>query len=280
LLLILLIYVVAFGAGAAVLYVASSFAHPLLALFIATQIATAVVFISNLIVKNASVYDPYWSVQPPAIIAAMYCHYGLSFQLSHLLILIPLAFWSFRLTLNWIMGFENLCWEDWRYREIKSKTAGYSWLVIWIGIMMMPTCLVFLGTVPVWYILQAEFPNPAILTTGGLVVLLGATLEQLADSQLRRFKAKASSSPFVDDGLWRYSRHPNYFGEILIWLGLFIAGLVNFHFSSIAGVVLITLLFVFISKPMMERHLLNKNAEYAVYQKTVPPIVFWRKIRV
>jgi len=272
---VLLIYVAAFIAGVAILRAVSSLFHPILALFLATIIATAVVFIFNLIFKNASVYDPYWSVQPAALIFGMYCHYGHVFELTHLFVLVPLAFWSFRLTLNWCIGFENMKWEDWRYRNIKEKTRGYSQLIIWLGVMMMPTILVYLGTVPMWNILQTENPNPVFLAAGGLVIFFGAVIQQVADSQLRRYRKRENRTSYIDEGLWRNSRHPNYFGELLIWTGLFIAGFANFHFFNIAGVSLIILLFVFISTPMMERHLLGKNPAYAKYQKTVRPIVFW-----
>ena len=79
-----LIYLVAFGVGAIVLWVLSPLMHPLAALFIANAVATVVVFIFNLALKNASVYDPYWSVQPVFVIAGMYWRYGLSFQLPQL----------------------------------------------------------------------------------------------------------------------------------------------------------------------------------------------------
>ena len=274
LLIILLIYIAAFGAGGMFLWAFSSFPYPLLALFIANVIATVVVFIFNLILKNASVYDPYWSVQPVFIIGAMYRRYGLSFQIPQLLILIPLACWSLRLTLNWIAGFENLDWEDWRYRELKSKNPRLSHFIVFTGIMMMPTCLVFLGTIPVWHLLQAEFFKPVLPAIGGMVILSGVCFEHLADSRMRRYKKNQNRGPYIDEGLWRYSRHPNYLGEILIWAGIFISGLVNFHIFSLAGVLLIALLFIFISIPMMERHVLEKHPEYAVYQKTVRPLVF------
>jgi steroid 5-alpha reductase family enzyme len=285
LLIVTLVYLVAFGIGAFVLWELSSATHsltnplllsltsPLIALFIANVTATIVVFIFNLIFKNASVYDPYWSVQPVFVIAGMYWRYGFSFQLLQLLILIPLALWSLRLTLNWAAGFENMNWEDWRYKKIKLENPRTAQLIVFSGIMLMPTCLVYLGTIPYWYVLQAESLNPLPLSIGGLVILLGTYLEHHADTSMRRYKKNPNRKPYIDEGLWRYSRHPNYLGEILIWVGLFIAGLTNFHPFSLAGVVLIILLFIFISIPMMERHILEKNSEYSVYQKNVRALV-------
>ena len=274
LLFVVFIYVCAFGAGTAVLLLLPVSIHPLLSLFIADAAATVVVFIFNLMVKNASVYDPYWSVQPVFVIGAMYWHYGLPFELTHLLLLVPLACWSFRLTLNWSIGFENMQWEDWRYRRIKANNPRFAQAIVFTGIMMMPTCLVFLGTVPVWYMLHVQSLNPVLPAIGGLVILLGTAIEHRADSRLRRYKKDPNRGPYIDECLWRYSRHPNYLGEILIWVGVFIAGLVNFHLFNVAGIVLITALFVFISIPMMERHMLEKCPEYAVYQKIVPPLIF------
>ena len=274
LLFILLIYIISFGAGTAVLF-AFPRLPPLAALFLADAAATAVVFIFNLLLKNASVYDPYWSVQPIFIIGAMYIYYKLPFQYFHLLVLVPLTFWSLRLTINWISGFENLEWEDWRYRELKSKNPRLSHLIVFIGVMMMPTVLVFLGTVPVWYLLNVQSVSIIFPAAGGVIILLGTFLELFADNQMRRYKRKENRGPYIDEGLWRYSRHPNYLGEILIWTGLFTAGLVNFHILGIAGILLIILLFCCISIPMMERHILEKNQEYAVYRKTVRPLIFW-----
>ena len=140
--------------------------------------------------------------------------------------------------------------------------------------MMMPTCLVFLGTVPVWFFLQAKTFNLILPALGSLLILAGTLIEHFADNQMRHYKKNSNRGPYIDEGLWRYSRHPNYLGEILIWVGIFIAALVNFHLFSFAGVILITLLFIFISIPMMERHVLEKRPEYAVYQKTVWPLIF------
>jgi steroid 5-alpha reductase family enzyme len=282
---ILGVYIAAFGTGVAVLVWAPSSLNPLWALFIADAAATIVVFGFNLISKNASVYDPYWSVQPLLLIAAMFWRYGpllvhcpvctpRIFLFVPLLIVLPLALWSFRLTINWIQGFENLKWEDWRYRALKTQYPRISQLIVFTGIMMMPTCLVFLGTVPLWFFLIADSLNPFPPAIGGCVVLLGTILEHLADSGLRRYKKNPNRKPYIDEGLWRYSRHPNYLGEILVWIGVFIAGLNNFRLINLVGLSLIILLFTCISIPMMERHLLDKIPEYAEYQKTVPMLIF------
>jgi len=273
--IILLVYIAAFGVAGVSLWAFPFYRCPLLALFIADAAATVLVFIFNLVFNNASIYDPYWSVQPLFIIGAMYCRYGLPFQTPQLLVLIPLFCWSIRLTLNWAAGFGGLGWEDWRYREQKTKNPRAAHFIVFTGIMMMPTILVFLGTVPMWHILQAEKPNAALLAAGGAVILAATCLEHFADTQMRRYRKNPGRGSYIDEGLWRYSRHPNYLGEILVWVGLFIAGLVNFHVSSVMGVLLITALFVFISIPMMERHMLQKEPKYAKYQKTVSPLVFW-----
>jgi len=280
LIIVLFIYLMAFSEAVFILWLVSPYFHPLTALFIADAAATIVIFIFSLVLKNASVYDPYWSVQPVFFIGAMYLHYGLGFQAVHLLVLIPLSLWSIRLTFNWASGFENLRWEDWRYREYKTRNPKTAQLIVFTGIMLMPTCLVFLGTVPYWYFLQAENYNLILSAAGGFIILMGTLFEHLADSRLKLHKKNEKRTSYIDEGLWRYSRHPNYLGEIFIWIGLFLAGLVNFHPFSVPGVLLIILLFTCISIPMMERHILEKIPEYAVYKKTVWPLVFGTRKKI
>jgi len=285
LLIVFLIYAVSFGIGAVVVTVLSADGTscltlcltPLSALFIANIAATIMVFIFNLILKNASIYDPYWSVQPLFIIGVIFWRFNPGFQLLHLIVLVPLAFWSLRLTVNWMIGFDNLKWEDWRYKMYKTNYPKIAQLLVFTGIMMMPTILVFLGTIPIWYFLNVqEIQTQGIIFSaiGGLIITSGTLLELFADIQMRRYKARPDRSSFIDEGLWRYSRHPNYLGEILIWVGVFFAGLINFHVINIAGFLLIFLLFRFISIPMMEKHMLEKSAEYADYQKKVNLLFF------
>jgi steroid 5-alpha reductase family enzyme len=270
LLIITIVYVFSFGAGGIALYFLKDVLPPLLNMFIADSIATLMVYVFNLVFRNASVYDPYWSVQPPLLLAGFYLVYRIPFNAAHLLITIPLIFWAIRLTVNWAIGFDNLSWEDWRYRDIKQQYPRHAKLMVFCGIMYMPTCLVFLGVIPLWFVLNAPVGRYLLSGLGGIIIAAGTLLELVADREMKQYKADPARSPCISSGVWKYSRHPNYLGEILVWVGLFIAGLQNFHPLSLPGVLLIMALFITTSIPLMEKHLLARTPSYRDYQRKVP----------
>jgi len=135
--------------------------------------------------------------------------------------------------------------------------------------------MVFLGCLPMIPAFTATGIEYPLLAFVGLVVLLGAVvLAFVADEQLRKIK-KLPHGERKMTGLWQLSRHPNYLGEILTWWGIFFAGLsfgMEFLWTGI-GAVAITLLFVFISIPMMENRLLKKNRDYENYREEVPALL-------
>jgi steroid 5-alpha reductase family enzyme len=273
LLLIVIVYVLSFGAGAAALYLLKGRIPPLVNLFIADTTATVIVYIFNLLFRNASFYDPYWSVQPPLLLAGFYLAYGVPFQALHLWTIIPLILWAIRLTVNWAAGFDNLAWEDWRYRGIKEQNPRYEKLIVFFGIMYMPTCLVFLGVIPLWYMVNTAELKPLLPCLGGIIVLAGTILEFIADREMKRYKADPGRGPYIYSGIWKYSRHPNYLGELLIWTGIFVAGLQNFHLMSLPGMLCMITLFITASIPMMEKHLLARTPLYRGYQRDVPMLL-------
>ena len=92
---------------------------------------------------------------------------------------------------------------------------------------VLPTAIVFLGCLPLWLALAAGArPLGALDALGAALALGGTALEFFADNQLRRFRlASPPPGPILESGLWAWSRHPNYLGEILFWLGLAVFGL-------------------------------------------------------
>ena len=96
-----------------------------LSLLIADVAATVATFIFSLIFKNASVYDPYWSVQPPVLLVAFAI--GRELTLLGVLLLVVVSFWAIRLTANWAYTFGNLTHQDWRKHRAKhSRTPPTS----------------------------------------------------------------------------------------------------------------------------------------------------------
>jgi steroid 5-alpha reductase family enzyme len=275
LMVIVVFYAAAVLAAALVVYFCNKYiANDILLIFTADLCATVVVFIASIIVKNASVYDPYWSAAPPFIVWGFYYAGGAAFTAAHVAVLIPLAIWAVRLTYNWAKGFESLTWQDWRYIKYKQQFPHIYLLINFTGIMLMPTVLVFAGCVPLYYLITGTAHTAALLCGGG-IVLFAAIYQMTADYQLAQFRRNPKNKgKCIDCGLWRLSRHPNYFGEISIWFGVFIASLPNVSWLSPLGCTAILCLFVFVSVPLMENRMLENYPDYAAYKTRVPSTLF------
>jgi len=270
LIIVTAIYIFAIAAAAVTAVLLNGYIESaILILFIADVVATIIVFVFSLIFKNASVYDPYWSVAPLCLMIGYYLLSGAEFSALHLIVILPLVFWAVRLTFNWARGFDNLKWVDWRYENFRKNNPKLFPLISFTGIMLMPTILVFAGMIPFYYIIMGV-TDIAQFILGGSIILAAAIYQTIADEQKLKFrKNPENKGKCIDAGLWRYSRHPNYFGEIMIWWGVFVCSFNNFHLLSLIGAVLITLLFFFISTPMMEKHILLTRPEYKDYQRIV-----------
>lgn len=255
---------------------------PIIIVAAADFAATVVVFIFSVIARNSSVYDPYWSVAPVAI-ALFWLLQPSSDGLAkprHVLIFTLVCLWAIRLTANWAYQWRGLRHEDWRYRDIKHQTGKLYWPVSFLGIHLMPTVLVFLSCLALWPTLSDENTQFVWLDVVAVVITLAAIIiEATADLQMRQFRRdpalKRSTFP---PGLWSVSRHPNYFGEVLFWWGLFLfVPLLYPGFRPVViGPLLVLGLFLSVSIPLMERHLGAEHPEYLEYKRQVPsPFVPW-----
>ncbi len=242
---------------------------------IADIIATAIIFAFSLVTRNSSMYDPYWSVIPPLIVLYLMQRFPEGNDMRQIFILIGASAWAIRLTVNWIRGWTGLNHEDWRYIDLAKKTGKWYWLVSFSGIHLFPTLIVFLGCLPVFYAIK----NPAALGIFdylGLAVCLIATLiELVSDEQMKTFKKTAPKGSIMNKGLWQYSRHPNYFGEILFWVGLFVFAIpfsITSDYWVALGWISMVILFVFISVPMMDERSLENKPGYKEHMEKIPAL--------
>ena len=113
---------------------------------------------------------------------------------------------------------------------------------------------------------------------GAVLWSVGFAFEAVADRQLRRFRAETRQrGRIMDRGLWKYSRHPNYFGETVLWWGFgLIACAIPFGFLTLVGPALMTWLIVRVSGVTMLERLMSKSRPgYAAYVKRTPAFVPW-----
>lgn len=244
-----------------------------LALLIADVIGTIIIFIFSLIFKNASVYDPYWSVQPPVILIAFATIEKMSAYAF--LLIIVVSFWAIRLTLNWAYTFDNLNHQDWRYTMLKEKTKAFYPIINFVGIHLVPTLVVYGCILPGVYAIRQSYEINLLSVLFLCVSLFAVVLQGTADMQMHKYR-KTRKTTFIRDGLWKYSRHPNYLGEILMWwgIGLSVFFATSYEWFLLIGAIFNTSLFLFVSIPMADKRQSRKNgfAEYKIQTRMLLPI--------
>ena len=279
---VMVAYALALGAALAVGWAVRG-QHPIVVAALADVAATAVVFCFSLGYDNSSVYDPYWSLAPLPIAAYWASLNPDAPEARGTLVLLLVTAWGLRLTANWALRWHGMHDEDFRYREIRGRTGRLYWPASFVSIHLMPTAWVFLAMLPLYPALARPAPGLGPLDALALCVTVAAiAVEAVADLQLRRFlRTRQDAEAVLETGLWAYSRHPNYFGEVLFWWGLYLFGLASgpgWAWTGL-GALSITLLFVLVSIPWMDRRMLSRHPGWAAHQASTSALVPWPRRR-
>lgn len=265
------------GAAAAVTAQALAGRHPIGVALAADLVATVVVFAVSMLVDNASVYDPYWSVAPPVVAAGWALTADGGVGARQALVVGLIAVWAVRLTGNWAYGWRGLGHEDWRYARLRTTRGRVPWWVVSLGgIQLMPTLVVFLGLLPVYAAVTGDRPLGWLDALAVAVTAGAIALEAVADAQRHRFAADpANAGKIVAVGLWRRSRHPNYLGEIAFWWGLWLFALAAAPgwWWTVVGPLAMVALFAGASIPMMDRRSLERRPGYDAHMRAVPALL-------
>lgn len=250
------------------------------ATLIGNALMTVIVFIGSLVVKNSSLYDPYWSVIPIVIILEWIFIYDNLRNINVLFLLVAVLFWGIRLTYNWWKNWRGFSEQDWRYTHLRDKAPKIYLLTNFFGIHMIPTLVVYAQLINAHGIIEANMETTNILFFLGFSLsLLAPVIQFLADKQMYEFRLNNSNKKAcIDEGLWKYSRHPNYLGELVFWVGIYLmylpfAGALNIN---IVYPILMIALFLFISIPMMEEKLKDRPG-YQEYKNQVSMLIPYRK---
>jgi steroid 5-alpha reductase family enzyme len=246
----------------------------LLAVALVADIAgTLAIFAWSFAFRNSSFYDAYWSLAPLPIALYWTAAGSGAVGARQALVLALIAAWGARLTWNWARGWQGLAHEDWRYVDLRRKTGRAYWLVSFFGLHLIPTFWVFGGLLPVYAAVGVPGRPLGLLDLlAGLVAAGAIALEVAADEQLRRYRlSDPPPGEFLRTGLWAWSRHPNYLGEMGFWWGLWLFGLAAAPalWWALAGPVAITLMFRCVSLPMIEARMRERRPAWAEWAQRV-----------
>lgn len=227
-------------------------------------------FIYGQVIKNNSIVDIFWGL---GFIVACWSGYFLkpTFSLNALLVTTLVTLWGGRLSYH--IGKRNHGKdEDFRYQNFR-KQWGKKWVKTkaFLHVYMLQMFMLILVSSSAVHTILAGQNDWSMFTSIGLCLwLLGFYFEVKSDDELSRFKSDPNNKgKILTTGLYRYSRHPNYFGEATMWWGIYIIGLASGGGLYIISPIAITILVRFVSGvPMLEKHYEHNDAYQAYAKKT------------
>ncbi len=225
-------------------------------------------FVISVLIKRNDIADIAWGL---GFVIAAWVAYSLGPQTARALVATVLVtLWGGRLTLY--LARRNLRKaEDYRYRKWR-ETWDHFYLRSFLQVFMLQGLFLYLIAIPVMVInLYAPEGFHIFDALGVLIWVIGFGFEVVGDWQLQQFIANpANKGKLMDRGLWRYTRHPNYFGEVVQWWGIFLIALsAPYGVLTIIGPLLITVLILFVSGiPLLEKKYAGRPDWEAYTQKT------------
>jgi len=236
-----------------------------------------VVWIASIALKDASIVDVVWG-PAFAVVALVAAIAGGDDAGRRWLLLALTALWGLRLGLH--VGRRKLSepGEDRRYARMRGRHPGGFALRSLVVVFASQAVLVLVVSLPLQVAGQSHRALSAAVAPGVLVYVVGLLFEAIGDEQLRRFRLDpANRGRVMDRGLWRYTRHPNYFGDACVWWGLWLVAVqAGGAWWTAVGPLVMTLLLVRVSgKALLERDIGERRPGYREYVRRTSGFVPW-----
>lgn len=237
----------------------------LIAAFLAMLALGTAVWAVSVPLKNASIVDSFWSIFFVAGFAAYVVYLG-EMSARALLVGTLLVVWAARLS-GYITWRNHGHGEDRRYQAIRARNEpNYAFKSLFI-VFWLQGAIAFVVALPLFAAASAPAPLGLIDYLGAALWLAGFLFETVGDAQMARFKANpANAGRVMDRGLWRYTRHPNYFGEALLWWGFgLIAAGAGAVWALVSPLIMTLLLLKVSGVALLEKDLTARKPQYADY---------------
>ena len=239
-------------------------------------IFAVILWIASRIKRDVGIVDSFWSLM---ILAASACflYFGDTVLSERgVLVLILLSIWSIRLA-------AHITWRNWgqpedsRYQDIRKNNQPYfEWKSLYI-IFLLQAFLAVIVAMPLMSIFNSSEAINIIDVIALTLWSFGMIFEVISDLQLARFKSVPSNhGKVMNTGFWRYSRHPNYFGEFCIWWAFFLFAVASGYWWSIISPLLMTILLLKVSGvSLLESTITERRPDYASYIRTTNAFFPW-----
>jgi len=231
----------------------------------------------SLIFKDASIVDPFWG---SSFVLITWVAYAVADDVGarQTLLAVLVTIWGLRLSL--FLAIRNLGHgEDYRYQAMRRRWGKRFWLISLGTVFALQALLSWIVSLPV-QVAMVEASEPGLLAWIGVAVwATGLFFETVGDWQLARFKADPDNAGGVmDRGLWRYTRHPNYFGDFAVWWGLFLVALADpsMLWTVIGPIVMATLLMRVSGVTLLEKTITRRRPGYEEYVRRTNAFFPWR----
>ena len=240
--------------------------------------ASTLAWMVSVRLRDASVADVCWGLGF-VLLAWLYCYLSLALTPRSWLVAALITLWGARLSLH-IFRRNHGKGEDPRYQAMRAAHGPPFWWRSLFTVFWLQGALLWFVALPLLIAVRAARPTalPAVDGLGVVFFTVGFAFEVVGDYQLARFKAESSSRGHVlDRGLWRYTRHPNYFGDATLWWGLYaIAAATPGGWLTVLSPALMTFLLMRVSGvTLLEDGLKASKPGYRAYIARTPAFFPW-----
>jgi steroid 5-alpha reductase family enzyme len=236
------------------------------------------VWFFSVLLRNAGIVDIFWGLGF-VLVALTYFAFTDGFLERKILVLALVGTWGLRLS-GYIASRNLGHGEDYRYRTWRERSPSNFWWISYLQVFLLQGLLLWLISFPLLVAMHSDEPGrlTVVDALGSLLWAVGFLFEAVGDYQLARFKADPKNKgKTMRSGLWRYTRHPNYFGDATLWWGFFvIAAGVPWGWTTFFAPVLMTVLLLRVSGvALLERTITKRRPEYTDYARTTSAFFPW-----
>lgn len=237
----------------------------------------AALWLISLKLRDASIVDPFWG----AGFVGVAWFAGTSTAALHWrgwLLIALTTVWGLRLSL-YLLWRNRGHGEDHRYAAMRRARPQQFWWVSLFTVFLLQGVVLWFVSWPIQVAVYLNSPGPpGVLDVAGIVVWgLGLAFEAIGDWQLARFRSDpANAGRVLDRGLWRWTRHPNYFGDFCVWWGLYLAAAAGGAGWTVGSPLLMSCLLLRVSGvTLLEQTITDRRPDYAAYQARTSSFLPW-----